>query len=115
MSKLVEGEKGNQASQVLPEFVWLLRDVDCVPTSADGKELSPTDYLTSVLQKNKSCSTSSTLLQHFSTFQCFTIPPPSADGDILADITANKSRLPDTSLQPESGQHHSVADGQCQS
>ena len=85
----MKGEKGDQVSQVLPEFVWLLRDVDCIPTSADGKELSPTDYLTSVLQKNKSCSTSSTLLQHFPTFQCFTIPPPSADGDILADITAN--------------------------
>ena len=89
VSKLVEGENSDQASQVLPEFVWLLRDVDCIPTSADGKELPPTDYLTSVLQKNKSCSTSSTLLQHFPTIQCFTIPPPSADGDILADITAN--------------------------
>ena len=89
VSKLVEGENSDKASQVLPEFVWLLRDVDCIPTSADGKEVSPTDYLTLVLQKNKSCSTSSTLLQHFPTFQCFTIPPPSADGDILADITAN--------------------------
>ena len=85
MSKLIDGD----ASQVLPEFVWLLRDVDCIPTSDDGKELSPTDYLTSVLQKNKSCSTSSTLLQNFPTFQCFTIPPPSADSDILADIAAN--------------------------
>ena len=85
VSRLIDGD----ASQVLPEFVWLLRDVDCIPTSADGKELSPTDYLTSVLQKNKSCSTSSTLLQNFPTFQCFTIPPPSADSDILTDIAAN--------------------------
>ena len=85
--------ESNTPSQVLPEFVWLLHDVDCVPTSADGNELSPTDYLTLVLQKNKSCSTSSTLLQHFPTFRCFTIPPPSADGNILADIFANLEKL----------------------
>ena len=92
VTKLIEGDQARHV-HIFPDFVWLLRDVDCIPRNADGKEVSPTDYLTSVLQRNKSYSASSTLLSNFPSFKCLTIPPPSTDSSILSDITGNVGRL----------------------
>ena len=73
----------------LPDFLWLLRDVDTIPVAAAD---SPTHYVRQILKKNKSCGLGS-ILEFFPSFHCLTIPPPSADNAILADITNNLDNL----------------------
>lgn len=87
---MVEGEANDQN---IPDFLWLLRDVDSIPTNSSGNALSPADFLKQVLQKNKSCSACSTLLQYFPSLHCLTIPPPSTDAAILSEITSNLENL----------------------
>ena len=73
----------------LPDFLWLLRDVDTIPVAAAD---SPTHYVRQILKKNKSCGLGS-ILEFFPSFHCLTVPPPSADNAILADITSNLDNL----------------------
>ena len=85
---MVEGDQ-QQGRLSFPDFLWLLRDVDTLPTSADGSQLSPTQFVKKMLKKNKL----SFILQYFPSFHCLTIPPPSTDPAILSEITSCLDKL----------------------
>ena len=83
----MDGTNDQSTKKVLPEFVWLLRNVHYTIQDSFENPLSPTKYVTSLNE------TTSKLLQRFPTFKCFTIPPPSDEVSILTNITANHDNL----------------------
>jgi hypothetical protein len=85
---MVEGELRKQEQLTLPDFLWLLRDVDTVPVGVDI-----TEDVKQMLKKNKACKELGSIVEFFPSFHCLTIPPPSADDDILAEITSNLDNL----------------------
>ena len=85
---MVEGDQ-QQGRLSFPDFLWLLRDVDTLPTSADGNKLSPTQFVKKMLKTNKL----NFILQYFPSFHCLTIPPPSADPAVLSEITSCLDKL----------------------
>ena len=88
---MVEGEQ-QQGRLSFPDFLWLLRDVDTLPTGADGSQLSPTQLVEKMLKTSK-LSGGSFILQYFPSFHCLTIPPPSTDPAILSEITSCLDKL----------------------
>ena len=106
---IMDSEAGKQHSKELsqlihlPHFIWLLRDVDTVPTNHKGECIPLTEYLVQLLRSVQSSSSqslankvSTALFELFPTIQCKKLPPPSTDPKILADIVKNSS-----SLRPE--------------
>ena len=88
---MVEGDQ-QQGRLSFPDFLWLLRDVDTLPTGADGSQLSPTQFVNKMLKTSK-LSGGSFILQYFPSFHCLTIPPPSTDPAILSEITSCPDKL----------------------
>ena len=83
-----------------PEFLWLLRDVHLLPTNADGKEISPTEYLVSmVLRRGKSFKETKNdevgraILTFFPSVECKTIRAPSSKPEIVRAIAKEQSKL----------------------
>lgn len=82
--------------ETLPDFVWLLRDVDRIPVDKTGQEISATAFLHRILQQN--CGSSSApacraLLNYFPSLHCLILPPPSSNNDVLSDIINNRENL----------------------
>ena len=88
---MVEGDQ-QQGRLSFPDFLWLLRDVDTLPTSADGSQLSPTPFMMEQLESSKHPG-GSFILQYFPSFHCLTIPPPSTDLAVLSEITSCLDKL----------------------
>ena len=88
----MDGDTIDRNKHNLPDFMWLLRDVDSIPTDSVGKEITPTEFIVKILQNSRSLA-SSTLLNFFPSLHCLTIPPPSSDGALLSDITRNCENL----------------------
>lgn len=86
----MEQDTQEQNRANLPDFLWLLRDVDSIPASEDGQKLSPTDFMQQILRRNKSCKD---ILQYFRSHHCLYLPPPSSDSMVLSDITSNLENL----------------------
>ena len=85
-----------------PSFLWLLRDATLKPVSEADDELSPTDYLkTQVLCRSKkglptkADIVAMAILGYFPTVECQTLPLPSADEDIVQNITEHQEQLSD--------------------
>ena len=84
-----------------PDFLWLLRDaILMVPPGRDGKPMTPTDYLKTVVLKrgkgfeeSKSDKIGRAILTVFPTIECKTIQPPSADPKVMHDIVASQELL----------------------
>lgn len=84
-----------------PDFLWLLRDaILMVPPGRDGKPMTPTDYLkTVVLKRSKGFEEKASdkigraILTVFPTVECMTIQPPSADPKVMQDIVAKQDCL----------------------
>lgn len=79
--------------QNLPDLVWLLRDVDRLLVNESGEAITATDYVHSQLRKTSISKAGSTLLHHFPTLHCYTLPPPSSDKNVLANIIASRDKL----------------------
>ena len=88
---MVEGDQ-QQGRLSFPDFLWLLRDVDTLPTSVDGSQLFPTQFVKKMLKTSK-LSGGSFILQYFPSFHCLTIPPPSTDPAVLSEITSCLDKL----------------------
>ena len=86
--------------QHFPDFLWLLRDVTMKPTDSVGNPVSPTEYLKMrVLTRNpKRMPTPAefvamAITAYFPSLECLTLPPPSADMDVVNNITDNEDKL----------------------
>ncbi len=90
---MVEEHSHERCQLHLPDFLWLLRDVDSIPASNDGRELTATEFIQQVLRKGASHKASSVLLHYFPSLHCLTINPPSTDEGVLSEITSNLENL----------------------
>ena len=84
-----------------PPFLWLLRDAHVGMPEENGKELTPTEYLTTeVLSSDNPDSMEvavhKALKQFFPSFMCIMLPTPSADTDVMRAITRNQKQLTDS-------------------
>ena len=77
----------------LPDLLWLLRDVDQLLVDENGKPTSATKYVHRQLQKAGTSQAGSTMLHHFPSLHCLTLPPPSSDRKILSNIITNSDKL----------------------
>ncbi|XP_068722035.1 guanylate-binding protein 6-like [Montipora capricornis] len=83
--------------KTFPFFMWLLRDVaqSIPPDCEDIKEY----FLTRVFKDQRRSDgdnaqkVAESILRFFPGFQAFSLPPPSADGELLRNMNSNKSRL----------------------
>ena len=91
-------DKSGEHWRCFPPFLWLLRDVFVTMPKRNGKELTPTEYLTTeVLGDDNSDSMKvavrKTLIQCFPTFDCKTLPPPSTDRKVMENISTSLEKL----------------------
>ena len=90
---LSDNDGSNENKSHLPNFLWLLRDVDSIPVDAKGTRIPPTQFLRRTLKNMRSSLASSTLLHHFPSLHCIAIPPPSSDPEVLSEIMSNHNNL----------------------
>ena len=88
----------NEYLKRFPPFLWLLRDTLVKMPEKDGKELTPTEYLTTEVLGGENpdsmeMAVRRALTQLFPRFECKTLPPPSTDVNVMVNITKNKDQL----------------------
>jgi len=83
-----------------PDFLWLLRDVHLLPTTKNGSEVSPTEYLVgTVLRRGATFEASESdevgraILTFFPTVECRTLQPPSDSTEVLRHIAQRQESL----------------------
>ena len=91
-------DKNDEYWRCFPPFLWLLRDVLVTMPKRNGKELTPTEFLTTeVLDGDNSDSMKvavrKTLTQCFPTFECRTLPPPSTDTKVMTEVSTSLKKL----------------------
>ena len=79
----------------LPPFLWLLRDVLIKMPKRDGKELTPTEYLKTVVLLGDSSKDSvrKALTQFFPSFECQALPPPFTCTDVVKSVSKRQEDL----------------------
>ena len=88
-------DQSDHRQKCFPPFLWLLRDfLVCIPERYD----TPTEYLKiEVLSGDDSDSMKAAVLesltQCFPSFECKTLPSPSTDAKVMANISTNLSEL----------------------
>ena len=93
-----EMDKSDEHWKFFPPFLWLLRDVLIHMPERNGRELTPTEFLTTeVLSGDNSDSVKvavyNTLTRCFPTFECKTLPPPSTDKKVMAKVSTSLEKL----------------------
>ena len=87
MSKRIQ-HRDSDFHQLMPHFLWLLRDVDLTIGSS-----SPTEWLLRKLQVPRCKEITEALTNSFSSIECIFLPPPAATSEILQDIIQRKDQL----------------------
>ena len=87
-----EDERTSDARN-LPHLLWLLRDVDLILADRSGAPITATEYVCSQLKKSSISQAGSSLLHHFPSLHCITLPCPSSDGNLLSDIVTSRDKL----------------------
>ena len=88
----------NEYLKSFPPFLWLLRDTLVKMPENDGKELTPTEYLTTEVLNGDNLDSMEmavrrALTELFPCFECKTLPPPSTDVDVMVTITTKHEQL----------------------
>ena len=88
----------NEYLKSFPPFLWLLRDTLVKMPKNDGKELTPTEYLTTEVLcgdnlDSMEMAVRGALTELFPCFECETLPPPSTDVDVMMTVTTNQEKL----------------------
>ena len=89
----------NEYLKSFPPFLWLLRDTLVkMPCKNDGKELTPTEYLTTEVLcgdnlDSMEMAVHGALTELFPCFKCETLPPPSTDANVMETITTKQEQL----------------------
>ena len=88
----------NEYLKSFPPFLWLLRDTLVKMPENDGKELTPTEYLTTEVLRGDNLDSMEmavcgALTKLFPCFECETLPPPSTDVDVMMTVTTNQEKL----------------------
>ena len=92
--KMVECEdERTSVARNLPHLLWLLRDVDLILADRSGAPITATEYVCSELKKPSISLAGSSLLHHFPSLHCITLPCPSSDGNLLSDIVTSRDKL----------------------
>ena len=91
-------DKSDEYCKCFPPFLWLLRDVLVHMPERNGRELTPTEFLTTeVLDGDNSdrmkVAVRKTLTRCFPTFECKTLPPPSTDTKVMAKVSTSLKKL----------------------
>ena len=83
-----------------PNFLWLLRDVHLVPVDEQGREISPSKYLTDRIlrmsddfEEGSDDKVKRAIMVFFPTVDCKILPAPSVDPDVMRAIEANEHKL----------------------
>ncbi|CAH1263072.1 GBP4 [Branchiostoma lanceolatum] len=94
-SRATSAEEIRRVSECLPQFFWLLRDVDLEITDRKGEKCSMKTYLLEkvlkaddgfdddVADQNR---VRKSILTFFSDFDAFALPPPSADKEVIQNM-----------------------------
>ena len=103
LSKSIQVKSGEKQqykhfSNHFPDFLWLLRDVILTPTNGEGKEITFKEYLLdNVLDiekmdydADKQKSVARALLSFFQSFDCFALPPPTANTKEMENIETSE-------------------------
>ena len=88
----------NEYLKSFPPFLWLLRDTLFKMPENDGKELTPTEYLTTEVLHGDNLDSMEmavrgALTELFPCFECETLPPPSTDANVMMTITTKQEQL----------------------
>ncbi len=62
---LSDNDGSNKNKSYLPNFLWLLRDVDSIPVDADGTIIPPTQFLHRTLQELRLKKLATSLLDEY--------------------------------------------------
>lgn len=95
LAKMVECSDGVRTPDLhnLPDLLWLLRDADLLLVDKDGTPVTATKYVRSLLTRSSNTQAGCSLLHHFPSLHCLTIPPPSSDEDVLSNIIFSRDKL----------------------
>ena len=91
----------NEYWRSFPPFLWLLRDVLVHMPEKNGKEVTPTEYLTTEVlhgdgsddKESVGATVNKALTTFFPTFECKTLPPPSTSREMMAKVSESQDKL----------------------
>lgn len=88
--------------KTFPPFLWLLRDVLLEIPLRNNKKVTPTEYLKKEVlgcdgssdgERSMGADVRMALTKLFPDFECETLPPPSADKEVMKQISTNQDKL----------------------
>ena len=87
-------DKSDEYWKCFPPFLWLLRDMHLKMPERDGRQLTPTEYLTTVVlsdddSDSMKAAVRKSLNQFFPSFECKTLPFPSKNETAMVNVSKN--------------------------
>ena len=104
-SVIVRQETADESDEYwkcFPPFLWLLRDMHLKIPERNGRQLTPTEYLKTVVlgdddSKSMKAAVRKSLNQFFPSFECKTLPIPSKNETAMVNVSKNLQE-PDSSF-----------------